>query len=99
MVPRAVASSLRRSWTASDGGTDVPSGPGLPRKEPERWTYQRPFDLVDLDDAHYIVLATYVTTEDGSGLVHQAPAFGADDLAISRSPRGQISRRRWGRTT
>ena len=26
-------------------------------------------------------LADYVTTEDGTGLVHQSPAFGADDLA------------------
>ena len=32
-------------------------------------------------DAHYVVLADYVTTDDGTGLVHQAPAFGADDLA------------------
>jgi isoleucyl-tRNA synthetase len=32
-----------------------------------------------------VVLATYVTTEDGTGLVHQAPAFGADDLAVCRS--------------
>ena len=43
---------------------------------------ERPFDLVDIPaDAHYVVLAEYVTTEDGTGLVHQAPAFGADDLA------------------
>ena len=47
--------------------------------------YRRPFDLVDFPDgerAHYVVLADYVTTEDGTGLVHQAPAFGADDLAV-----------------
>ncbi len=38
------------------------------------------------DGAHYIVLnAEYVTTEDGTGLVHQAPAFGADDLAVCRA--------------
>ena len=29
-------------------------------------------------------LAEYVTTEDGSGLVHIAPAFGAEDLAVGR---------------
>jgi isoleucyl-tRNA synthetase len=34
-------------------------------------------------DAHYVVLADFVTTEDGSGLVHLAPAFGADDMQIS----------------
>jgi isoleucyl-tRNA synthetase len=46
--------------------------------------YRRPFDLVDIPDAHYVVTAEYVTTEDGTGLVHQAPAFGADDLAVIR---------------
>jgi isoleucyl-tRNA synthetase len=55
-----------------------------PGRELERWTYQRPFDYVELNDANYVVLADYVTTDDGSGLVHQAPAFGADDLAVSR---------------
>ena len=34
--------------------------------------------------AHFVVLADYVTTEDGTGLVHQSPAFGADDLAVCR---------------
>ena len=50
----------------------------------ERITYSRPFDLVDIPDAHYIVLGEYVTVEDGTGLVHQSPAFGADDLAVCR---------------
>ena len=30
-------------------------------------------------------MATYVTTEDGTGLVHQSPAFGADDLQVCRA--------------
>ena len=30
------------------------------------------------------MLADYVTVEDGTGLVHQAPAFGAEDLEVSR---------------
>ena len=54
-------------------------------KELERVTYKRPFDFIEIPDAHFVVLATYVTTEDGTGLVHQAPAFGADDLAVCRS--------------
>jgi isoleucyl-tRNA synthetase len=56
-------------------------------REWERTTYQRPFELVDFpdDNAHYVVLAEYVTTEDGTGLVHQSPAFGADDLAVCRA--------------
>jgi isoleucyl-tRNA synthetase len=49
--------------------------------------YQRPFELVEFPedtDAHFVVLADYVTTDDGTGLVHQSPAFGADDLAVCR---------------
>jgi isoleucyl-tRNA synthetase len=58
----------------------------------ERWTYQRPFELVDFPAAtegstapHIVVLADYVTTEDGTGLVHQSPAFGEDDMAVGRA--------------
>jgi len=54
-------------------------------REMERWTYQRPFDYIDIPGAHYVVLAEYVTTEDGTGLVHQSPAFGADDFAVCRA--------------
>src|SRR5215217_8088978 len=53
--------------------------------------YQRPFELVVFPEAdlpaqgsHFVVLADYVTTEDGTGLVHQSPAFGAEDLAVCR---------------
>jgi isoleucyl-tRNA synthetase len=33
--------------------------------------------------AYYVVLQDYVTVEDGSGLVHIAPAFGAEDMQAS----------------
>ena len=58
-------------------------------REMERWAYRRPFDLVDLGDdpslVNFVVLADYVTVTDGTGLVHQAPAFGADDLIVTRA--------------
>ena len=57
----------------------------LSGRDLERTPYQRPFDMVEIPDAHYVVLADYVTTDDGSGLVHQAPAFGADDLITCRA--------------
>lgn len=55
-------------------------------KELEYWDYQRPLEIVDLggEKANHVVLAEYVTTEDGTGLVHQAPAFGEDDMAVCR---------------
>ncbi|MBT0995694.1 isoleucine--tRNA ligase [Cellulomonas sp. DKR-3] len=44
--------------------------------------YTPPFDyLVGHENAHQVLLADFVTTEDGSGLVHLAPAFGEDDMA------------------
>jgi len=55
-------------------------------REWERTHYRRPFELVTFPegDAHFVVLADYVTVDDGTGLVHQSPAFGADDLAVCR---------------
>jgi len=48
-------------------------------------TYQRPFQLVEIPDAHVVLPGTFVTTEDGTGLVHMSPAFGADDMETSRA--------------
>src|ERR1700735_317288 len=48
-------------------------------------TYQPPFSLVPVPDAHRVVTGTFVTTEDGTGLVHLAPAFGADDMAAGKA--------------
>ena len=53
-------------------------------KSLEHTTYIRPFDWLDIPNSHFVVLAEYVTTTDGTGLVHQAPAFGADDLQVCR---------------
>jgi len=73
-----------------DGWTELARFEG---REMEGWSYQRPFDLVDFPapteatpgTPHRVVLADYVTTEDGTGLVHQSPAFGEEDMAVSRS--------------
>jgi isoleucyl-tRNA synthetase len=47
--------------------------------------YRAPFDVFPVEgDAHRIVAADFVTTTDGTGIVHLAPAFGADDLVVGR---------------
>ncbi|GAB4498833.1 MAG: isoleucine--tRNA ligase [Anaerolineales bacterium] len=47
--------------------------------------YNPLFTFVPLDKpAHFVVLGDFVTTEDGTGLVHQAPAFGAEDMEMSK---------------
>lgn len=47
------------------------------------WRYEQLLDAVevDADRAFRVVAGDFVTNEDGSGLVHMAPAFGADDYA------------------
>jgi isoleucyl-tRNA synthetase len=49
--------------------------------------YRRPFDDVALEPgarAEVVVAADYVTTEEGTGLVHLAPAFGEIDRLVGR---------------
>ncbi len=62
-----------------------------------RWTgrdmagmaYARPYDLLEADPASAprawrLVVDDFVSTTDGSGIVHLAPAFGEDDARIGR---------------
>ena len=58
-------------------------------KDLEGIHYQPPFGKTLFEDdapaaLHSVVLADYVTTEDGTGIVHQSPAFGAEDLQVCR---------------
>ena len=43
-----------------------------------------PFVEVDPDHSCIVTLADYVSAEDGTGIVHSAPAFGEDDYQIGR---------------
>ncbi|MEW6502367.1 MAG: isoleucine--tRNA ligase [Chloroflexota bacterium] len=46
--------------------------------------YQPLFTFLPPDKpAHYVVMGDFVTTEDGTGLVHMAPAFGAEDMSAA----------------
>ena len=49
------------------------------------WRYERPFTFLAPPpgaDGWRVVAADFVTTDDGSGIVHLAPAFGEDDAAV-----------------
>lgn len=47
--------------------------------------YEQLMDFVKPDKkAFFVVLGDYVTTEDGTGIVHTAPAFGEDDYNVGR---------------
>ncbi|NPV56796.1 MAG: isoleucine--tRNA ligase [Anaerolineae bacterium] len=46
--------------------------------------YQPLFTFLPLEKpAHRVVMGDFVTTEDGTGLVHIAPAFGAEDMQMA----------------
>jgi isoleucyl-tRNA synthetase len=59
--------------------------------ELEGVTYDRLFDYYadveayGLDNAWRILVADYVTTDDGTGIVHQAPAYGEEDQKIGEA--------------
>ena len=44
------------------------------------FTYKKPED----GDAFRVILADFVTTEDGTGIVHIAPSFGSDDNLVAK---------------
>jgi isoleucyl-tRNA synthetase len=44
--------------------------------------YEPLYDFIPVEKGHYAVTADFVTMDDGSGIVHIAPAFGADDYDI-----------------
>ncbi len=49
------------------------------------WEYEPLFDIGQHPErAHYVVTGDFVTTTEGSGLVHIAPAFGQDDYEIGK---------------
>lgn len=44
--------------------------------------------FVEMEDCAFrIILGDYVTTEDGTGIVHIAPTFGADDAKVAKDAR------------
>jgi isoleucyl-tRNA synthetase len=48
--------------------------------------YLPPYDFVKPDkDAWYVITAGFVATDEGTGIVHIAPAFGADDMALGQA--------------
>ena len=55
-------------------------------RELEGTRYQPLYDYCESDkDRYYVIAAPFVTTEDGTGIVHVAPAYGPDDLALGKT--------------
>ncbi|MHB8578691.1 MAG: isoleucine--tRNA ligase [Ignavibacteriaceae bacterium] len=66
-----------------DGEYEILSG--LKGKDLEGIEYEQLFNYLKTEKkAFYVTLGDFVSTEDGSGIVHIAPAFGADDYELSK---------------
>jgi isoleucyl-tRNA synthetase len=53
------------------------------------WRYRRPFDFIEPpsgpQEGWRVVVADYMSDDDGSGVVHLAPAFGEEDAQVGRA--------------
>jgi len=49
-----------------------------------RYEQLLPFANVENGDAFKVITGDFVTTEDGTGIVHIAPSFGADDFRVAK---------------
>jgi isoleucyl-tRNA synthetase len=87
-----IATSRAAAVKVSQGGKLVPIAE-LPHlatvkgSELAGLSYTRPLEVVPLPPefkSRLIVAAEFVTADDGSGMVHLAPAFGADDHAAGK---------------
>ena len=69
-------------------GDDASVAREVPASELIGLRYRRPFEWVEADEgeerAWRVVPAGWVSAEEGTGIVHMSPAFGADDYATGR---------------
>ncbi len=58
----------------------------LKGKDLLRWRYEPLYRFLPVEqDYCYVVPGDFVSTEEGTGIVHIAPAFGADDMEVGRA--------------
>ena len=50
----------------------------------EQLWHQAPLPLSQPENAFRVIAGDFVTTEDGTGIVHTAPTFGADDAQVAK---------------
>ncbi|MBE9374245.1 isoleucine--tRNA ligase [Saccharopolyspora sp. HNM0983] len=83
---RYVLAEARLAAYAREFGEDVADHvlARFPGAELIGTAYTPPFDFfAGRENAHRVLSADYVTTEDGTGIVHIAPAFGEEDKAVT----------------
>ena len=56
----------------------------------ERIWDEAPLPIDNPENAFRVILGDFVTTDDGTGIVHTAPTFGADDYKAAKSAKPQV---------
>src|SRR5215471_13986737 len=75
---------LAESRVADVLGDDVEVVGTVPVSDLSGLRYERPFDFLPIDaSANRVVIADFVTIDEGSGIVHLAPAFGEVDREVA----------------
>jgi isoleucyl-tRNA synthetase len=77
---RVVVAAALRDKVLGEEGTVVATVPGSALVGTR---YSPPFENVD-GNAHRVVAADFVVMNEGTGVVHIAPGYGADDLEVGR---------------
>ncbi len=80
---RVVLASARVSAYERELGEDAAVRATITGADLVGLKYEPPFGhFKAIENAHRILAADFVTTEDGTGIVHLAPGFGEDDAAV-----------------
>jgi isoleucyl-tRNA synthetase len=77
-----ILAQVRTREVLGEGWTVVETFPGQRLIDDGGVRYLPPYPNVE--GAHRVVGAGFVSMDDGTGIVHLAPAFGAEDLAVGR---------------
>ena len=66
------------------------SGKNLENIRYERIWEESPLPLDNPENAFRVISGDFVTTDDGTGIVHTAPTFGADDYKAAKSAKPEV---------
>ena len=88
MIRRPPRSTLDRSSAASDvyKRQEWKLLSSFKGKELAGYEYEQllPYQQPETGDAFKVIIGDFVSTEDGTGIVHIAPSFGADDFRVAK---------------
>jgi isoleucyl-tRNA synthetase len=73
-APNAAANSMPFQVVGKVNGTELVG-----------MTYEGLYDFSPLSHERHVVAADYVSANDGTGIVHQAPAFGEEDMKVGKA--------------